>query len=161
YDATGAFVSIEAVDGVPAGGTPIGRASGFRGGVTDPGPKVGRYTSVAVDGTGNPIIAYYDIDNADLKFAAFDGSRWQIHTVESTGDVGKYAHLVVGPAGKPAVVYFMQDSGHNDRQRGLKIARAKNGAPRAASDWDIVLVDAATLPAAAGPPCGGCPSGQV
>jgi hypothetical protein len=161
YDTTGTLQSLEAVDGVPAGATPVGRPSGFRGGIDTPGPDVGRYTSVAVDAAGNPIIAYYDLDNGDLKFAALDSGRWVTHTVDATGDVGRYAHLVVGPGGIPAIAYFMLDSGMNDRRRGLKFAQATKQSPRAATDWHTMLVDSLVVPAPPPPVCGGCPAGQV
>lgn len=159
YDEAGALTKLEYVDGVPAGATPTGRPSGIRGGVTTPGPNVGRYTSIAVDASGNPIIAYYDVDNADLKFAAQTGSgasaTWASHTVDALGDVGRYAHMAVSPSGIPHVAYFQKDSGVGNARTALKLARAKNQNPRAATDWDIATVDTATPPAPPAPPCGG------
>jgi hypothetical protein len=163
YNSTGVLQQLEYLDGVPTDVAPVGRPSGIRAGVAAPGPNVGRYTSVAVDAAGNPILSYYDVDNADLKFAAWDtaSSRWVTHTVDSTGDVGRYSHLVTGPGAIPAIVYFQMDSGLNDRVRGLKFARARGQNPRSAADWDVSVIESAAIPAPPGPPCGGCQSPQV
>jgi hypothetical protein len=161
YDTSGAFESLEYVDGVPSGAPVVGRPTGVRGGVTSPGPNVGRYTSIAIDSSSNVIIAYYDVDNADLKFAVQSGASWATHTVDSGGDVGRYAHLVIGPGGAPFIAYF-QKRGANDTRTGLKIARAKNASPRTAADWDVSFVESAEPPAPAPRPCGGtCSSPNV
>lgn len=163
YNASGVLQKLEYVDGVPTGERPTGRPSGIRGGVTAPGPNVGRYTSVAVSQGGSPLISYYDIDNADLKFAAFDGTAWKNHVVDSAGDVGRYTHLVVAPDGKPHIAYF-QKSGvaPGERRTALKLARAKTVTPTTAADWDILIVDALELPVPPAAPCGGtCTSTQV
>ena len=41
------------LDGVPATGHIGGDVNGPRGGITDPGPNVGQYTSIAASPTGN------------------------------------------------------------------------------------------------------------
>jgi hypothetical protein len=161
YDAQGVLETVEHVDGVPAGVPPVGRVSGRRGGIAEPGPNTGRHTSVAVDAAGNPIIAYYDVDNADLKLAAWDGTRWLTHTVDAPGDVGRYAHLVVGPGGIPTIAYFQMNGGTGNPMRGVKVARARVQHPRDAADWEVSAVELAAPPPPPPPPCGGCPGGEV
>jgi len=41
------------------------------------------YTSIALDSSNNPRIAFYD--NGSLKYARYDGSNWQISTVDTAG----------------------------------------------------------------------------
>ena len=41
---------------------------GYRFGISDPGPDVGQYTSIALS-SGKPMIAYFDASNGALKFA--------------------------------------------------------------------------------------------
>jgi len=53
-----------------------------RGGVSDKGDDVGRYTSVATNSTNEPIIAYYDKTHGALKFASFGAIRWHSHVVD-------------------------------------------------------------------------------
>ena len=56
------------VDGVPVGAPIVGGPTGPRGGVELPGADVGRYTSLAADGTGNLHVAYYGSDPGTLYY---------------------------------------------------------------------------------------------
>jgi hypothetical protein len=47
----------------------------------------------------------------DLKFAVFDGAKWQIETVDSQGDVGMYTSLSHGPDGGVAIAYYDETNG--------------------------------------------------
>lgn len=53
------------------------------------------FTSLALDNTGKPNIAYYDAINGDLKIATLRGKNWQIQTIDSIGDVGRYPCLAI------------------------------------------------------------------
>jgi hypothetical protein len=46
----------------------------------------GWYTSLALDSSDNPRIAYLEADNIDLKFASHDGREWCIERVDSLGE---------------------------------------------------------------------------
>ena len=61
---------------------------------------VGTYSSLGLDGSGHPHISYYycgtSVDYGrctvgDLKYAHRDASGWHIETVDSEGEVGRYA----------------------------------------------------------------------
>ncbi|MBS1510106.1 MAG: T9SS type A sorting domain-containing protein [Bacteroidetes bacterium] len=70
---------------------------------------VGQYASHAMV-NGNPAVAYYDGTNKRLKFIRADennGSSWTSAAVvvSATGDVGKYASLLVVD-GNPAIAYY-------------------------------------------------------
>jgi len=61
---------------------------------------------LAFSPAGLPAIAYYDPGSDDLKYAAFNGTTWQITPVDETGDVGKSASLAFSPAGVPSIAYY-------------------------------------------------------
>jgi len=135
------------VDGLPAGGNPTASPTGPRGGVADPGPEVGRYASLALDdASGHPRVAYFDTDNADLKYAAYDGSSWQVQTVESDGDVGRFASLALKPDGTPVIAYMLAE----DPGLVRSAARVAIGQGPTAPAWDFHEVAGVDL---LPPPC--------
>jgi len=100
---------------------------------------VGRQTSLALDSNGYPAISYADrfddLNEGDLKFARWNGSSWDIETVDSIGDIRWTelgTSLSLDSNGYPAISYY--DSWDHD----LKFARW-NG-----SSWDIEVVDSDT-----------------
>ena len=91
---------------------------------------VGRYSSLALNGTGIPHISHYDGNAGDLKFAWYNDSGWQNETVDATGDVGTFSSLVIDTAGNPHVSYQAPSNG------------ATRYAWRNATGWHIETVDA-------------------
>lgn len=74
--------------------------------------SVGQYTSIAVDATGNPAIAYYAQQTADLKLATRSGSdAWSLQTVDSAGSVGRGASLAFASTGAPVITYYDNSNG--------------------------------------------------
>ena len=59
-----------------------------------------------MDASGDPHIGYYDWDNEELKYAAWDGSDWAIEMVDSAGDVGEYSSLALDALGNPHISYY-------------------------------------------------------
>jgi hypothetical protein len=104
---------------------------GDRGRNQDKSIKVGKYSSLALDSSGNPRIGYYDESNKDLKYAAWDGTRWVITTVDSTKRVGEYASLKLDAHDNPRISYY--DATHSD----LKFA----GWNSTTSKWVTETVD--------------------
>jgi hypothetical protein len=90
---------------------------------------VGRYTSIAVDGS-NVYISYYDDISYDLKFARSTdgGDTWDpvnIKTVDSTGEVGLFTSICVNGSN---VYISYYDTTNND----LKFARSTDSG----TTWD-------------------------
>ena len=88
---------------------------------------VGQHTSIAIGKNGNPVIAYYDATNGNLKVArcndfACSGENETISVVDSLGDVGQYASLAIGTNGNPVIAYYDATNGN------LKVARCNDPA---------------------------------
>lgn len=138
------------VDGVPDEPPDITN-SHTRGGVTDNGDDVGRYTSIGTSSTNEPIIAYYDKTHGALKFAIFGAIRWHTYVVDSgTGtpdsggdDIGKWASMSVGPDGLPGIAYsaWVKQGMSGEPESQLRWAQATVPNPTSPSDWQITVVD--------------------
>ncbi len=65
--------------------------------------------SIAIDSQGNPWVAYATKDSAELKVAHWDGSQWQIDSVDTDVYLSQYydtgPHIAIGPADKVFVEY--------------------------------------------------------
>lgn len=141
----GGDIAWEIVDGAPS--TPIRfDPDGWRGGVTDPGPDVGRWTSMVDSGTAI-YIAYYDADDGDLEIAIGGAGAWDLHTIDETGNAGSYASLVLTASGEPAVSYMRVETQADGTVRsGVFVAVASSAMPGAGSDWTITEVSGAVTP---------------
>ena len=86
----------------------------------DSGMTAGWYASLALDPAGAPHIGYYqsipdpsgDETLGQVKYARLDGADWLIETVDSGGDMGKYASLALDAAGSPHIGYRDATNGH-------------------------------------------------
>ncbi|MCU1280393.1 MAG: hypothetical protein JWM53_3939, partial [bacterium] len=138
------------VDGVPEVAPDITNSHN-RGGVSDKGDDVGRYTSIATSANSEPIIAYYDKTHGALKFASFGAIRWHSHTVDvgigapdSGGDdVGRWTSMTMGPDGKPAIAYsaWVAKGASGMPESQLRWAQATTTTPSSSSDWMVTVVD--------------------
>ena len=95
---------FEPPDGIKPGGYSV-RCIMSSGG-TELGDDVGGYSSLAIDENGYPHISYLDYANGNLKYAYWDGTNWQIETVDSYGDVGLYTSLALDAHGNPHISYY-------------------------------------------------------
>ncbi len=174
------------LDGVPATGHIGGDVNGPRGGITDLGPDVGQYSSIVANGAGDLFVAYYDVDNGDLKFIARYGgpaAQWTapitidgstaVGSALTNGDVGMYASIALDASGLPAIAYFRRGSydpaalAETGPSTALLYAVANRTQPTSKDHWTVVGkgnlvgadVDSALRPP---PPCnGGCTSTQI
>jgi hypothetical protein len=63
--------------------------------------------SLALDAAGRPHISYRVINDpvAGLRYAYFDGTRWNIEVVDGGGDMGAETSLALDSAGRPHISY--------------------------------------------------------
>jgi hypothetical protein len=95
----------------------------------DAGNDVGQFLSMALTSTGKPAIAYYDVFNANLKYAEWTGSKWSVSTVDSGGKVGLYTSLGFDQYDDPIITYYTKTNGD------LKVA-SNDG-----TGWSISVID--------------------
>jgi len=74
---------------------------------------VGNYPSVAVGPDGLAVASYYDTTNGDLKVVkntaptgSNDSTGQPVTAVDTTGNVGQYTSIVVGPDNLPFIAYY-------------------------------------------------------
>ncbi len=164
----GVVPAWEFVDGVPDQ-PPNLATSHVRGGITDKGDDVGRYTSIQANRDGVPIVAYYDRSHKQLKFASFGAVRWKSHVVdkgmaalEGEGDdVGRWASMSLGADGAPGIAYTVTARANTTSAKPegqVRFAQATRPDPAGPGDWIITVVDTRILPDPnAAPPDGGVP----
>jgi hypothetical protein len=68
--------------------------------------KGGSYSSTRLAASGEPRIAYYDLDKYDLMYAYRLDGVWYFQRVDETGDVGMYPSLALDSADRPYISYY-------------------------------------------------------
>jgi len=136
----------EILDGAPS--EPITNdPGGYRGGVSMPGPDVGRWTSMAESG-GQYFVSYWDRDAGALKLAVGTPGAWTVTVVDDTGDSGRYSSLAIDAAGNPAIAYLQitaADDGTGVVTSRAKVAVADSPAPTGPTDWLSTEIATATM----------------
>ncbi len=147
----------EFVDGVPDGPIVLPQ-SDVRGGIFDPGPNVGQYTSIATRPDDTVAVSYFDVDNGSLMFASNTGGTWTKHVVDAGavgGDpelgyeiAGMYTSITVrSDDGRPGIAYLAEVSeGASTRRTEVRYVAASTANPTSAADWSTWVVDSAALP---------------
>jgi hypothetical protein len=143
----------ELLDGVPWEAEPYAPPDGWRGGINDPGDDVGLYTSLVLDGSDAPRIAYHDWTNGALRYIASDGSAWDTPmVVDEDGHAGEWASMLLLAGDAPAVAYRavairMDDLGavHQVGQMVTSLRYAA-AADASAGSWSVEVVTSSDTP---------------
>jgi hypothetical protein len=67
-------------------------------------------TSIQLDSSGSPAIAYYNDRDQQLEFASLGASGWSVEVVDNQGDTGRYASLAYDADGAPHIAYYVAES---------------------------------------------------
>ncbi len=100
------------------------------------------YTSIGLDKDENPRISYYEYWGTGedyrlaLREAAFNGTYWQVRTIDSALGSGKFNSLAMDSKGFPQVAY----ANVRDENAGMRYARW-NG-----TSWDIDVLEGRNQP---------------
>jgi hypothetical protein len=71
---------------------------------------VGEWSSIALDGFGEPHITYYNATNGDMRYAFRINATWTIQKVDQSHDNhGEYSSLKLDSQGNPHVAYYNSD----------------------------------------------------
>ena len=97
----------------------------------DGGTFAGQFLTIAIDSNNRPGIAYYDANNADLKYAHFNGSSWTVLTADSQFTTGYYPSLRYDASNQPNISYYYKTGAD------LKFAILSGGA------WTLSTIDSA------------------
>jgi hypothetical protein len=148
-----------AVDGIPEI-TPTYDPGTYRGGIVDPGPNIGAWTSIVLAGH-KARVAYQDRDELALMYAyETSEGHWKHYPVDTSTDlqVGEYTSMVMDASGKPAIAYvaYGVDDGMGHRTTELRLARATKGDPASETQWSST-----TIASAPGTCASLCPTGQA
>jgi hypothetical protein len=101
----------------------------------DDNPDVGFNPSLAINSKNQVGIAYSDTQNADLKFAFFDGVNWTTQTVDSRGGTGYYPSLAFSRNNGEAISYY--DHSHGD----LRLAISAD----TPTGWSLSTIDSGSV----------------
>ena len=120
----GAF-DWEYVDGLPSVSDPAFRQDPPHPIV--PGPDVGLYASMQLDGLDRPHVAYFDRSAGLLKHALKTGDGWKIETVPQLGQgdhlVGRGASLFMGSDDLPRIAFLDESLGEVQLAKKLSADR--------------------------------------
>lgn len=138
------------VDGLPDGAPDNTDPNAPRRGYTQPGPDVGRFTSLALSSQGVPYIAYQDASASAVKLAVGPAGSWQVSNIDVPADksvrLGMFTQLLLGSDDTPTVGYMasgvLKD---NKAYAQLVVAHGKTQKPASPDDWDHKVVDEAPM----------------
>ena len=89
-------------------------------------------TGIALDSQDRVHVVWLDNSTKDLKYAITDGDSWDISTVDSEGDVGRFPSLALDKQGNPAISYYERMSAARDIS-SLPAGTAVSGIPSAST----------------------------
>jgi MYXO-CTERM domain-containing protein len=136
-----AWQYVDGIDPNASADTP----GGYRHGVSDPGPDVGYYSSIALTQSGDPRIAYWDLTDNAVKLA-LGPHPWKTVTVDSTTTtgqfVGLYTAISLDGGNVPSIAYLATGISNGDGtfHSELRVATANSASP-GDGEFTVTVVD--------------------
>lgn len=167
HDATPPFTqqSLQVLAGLPQGAQPVGAIDGPRGGVSEPGPDIGRALAAQVAADGQVHVAVRD-DSADgVRYLRIDkGAVVADYLIASQPPgIGTSLALALSAKGQPLVTAFAPaaPAAQPPRPSRLLLWSAQEAAPASASAWQSSEIASESVAAPQLPCGGGCGSGKA
>jgi len=104
-----ALILMVAMAAIAVPAQPVLAAGGWNLQTVDPDEV--HSTSIAVDSSGYPHISYHDYTSGALKYAHFNGSTWNIQTVDPVGNGGGGTSIALDGNGYPHISYYDETNG--------------------------------------------------
>lgn len=144
-------ITWEYVDGVPETGTIGGSLNGPRGGISDRGPDVGRYASIAAQDDGTLHVTYFGRTSETPRTLHYaqgvlgeSGYEWTISVLDADNNSGYYTDVELNADGFPGVAYLVRAvpaEGQPGYHHEIRFRQALVAAPAAEEDWaDTALI---------------------
>ncbi|MFQ5922157.1 MAG: hypothetical protein ACE5M4_04880, partial [Anaerolineales bacterium] len=67
-------------------------------------------TSIQLDPSGSPSVAYYNDRDQQLEYAALGAGGWSVEVADNQGDAGRYSSLIFDTDGAPHIAYYVAES---------------------------------------------------
>jgi len=74
-------------------------------------------TSIQLDSSGSPAIAYYNDRDQQLELASLGATGWTVEVLDSQGDAGRYASLAYDADGEPHIAYYVAEGSESGTVR--------------------------------------------
>ncbi len=138
--------SWQPVDGLPTGDPDTMDPSAYRSGYADAADDVGRFTSMQLDQSGNPVVAYQDVTNNAVKLAFRKENKWSTLAITSESEgrgVGAFTQLVLDGSDVPTVAYMVAGNKKADGKvfSQLVVATGSSASPQGPSDFTKKIVE--------------------
>ncbi|KKK90036.1 hypothetical protein LCGC14_2727100, partial [marine sediment metagenome] len=93
-------------------------------------------TTIALDSAGNPHATFFDDQAADLMYASRTGDDWTVSAIDTDGDAGRFADMLLDADDRPHVAYLQRDG---DTGGAIKYALFENNLTSDPDDFNAVV----------------------
>ncbi len=74
-------------------------------------------TSIQLNSSGSPAIAFYNDRDQQLELASLGAGGWSVEVVDDMGDAGRYASLAYDADGEPHIAYYVAEGSESGTVR--------------------------------------------